>query len=126
MQVVLCERDLQTTNALSDLCFVQSQAAQSQDLAVIGHRKTSLLYSRQVTDLARNNILPQGYILFNYADVTVQRCRLRCSTMPTEVFNRSDDGVQFSATALFSLRRRYCSTRAAEVFNLVRYIQIMK
>ena len=43
--------------------------------------------------------------------------------MPAEVFNRSDEGVQFSATALFSLRRRYCSTRAAEVFNLVRHIQ---
>ena len=38
-------------------------------------------------------------------------------------FNRSDEGVQFSATVLFSLHRRYCSTRAAEVFNLVRYIQ---
>ena len=43
--------------------------------------------------------------------------------MPTEVFNRSDDGVQFSATVLFNLRRRNCSTCAAEVFNLVRYIQ---
>ena len=44
--------------------------------------------------------------------------------MPAEVFNRSDEGVQFSATALFSLRRRNCSTRAAEVFILVRYIQM--
>ena len=44
--------------------------------------------------------------------------------MPAEVFNRSDEGVQFRATALFSLRRRYCSTRAAEVFILVRYIHL--
>ena len=42
------------------------------------------------------------------------------------MFNRSDVGVQFSATALFSLNRCDCSTYAAKVFNLVRYIQKVK
>ena len=40
------------------------------------------------------------------------------------MFNSRDEGVQFPATALFSLLRRKCSFRAAEVFNLVRYIHL--
>ena len=47
-----------------------------------------------------------------------------CSISPTAVFNCGDGGVQFAASKLFSLLRRYCSFRAAEVFSLVRHIQI--
>ena len=47
-----------------------------------------------------------------------------CSISPTLVFNCCDESVQFEATALFSLFRRYCSFRAAEVFSSGRHIQL--
>ena len=49
-------------------------------------------------------------IPLNIHFVNVQPCRRRCTV--------SNDGtVQFAATRVFSFQRRYCSTRAAEVFN---------
>ena len=42
------------------------------------------------------------------------------------MFNCCAEGVQFAATAPFSLQRRNCSFGAAEVFSLGRHIHLEK
>ena len=82
------------------LTVPEPEAAQPQDLAVIGHGDDLLYW---IHALACTHILPHNLRLFNLRD----------------------GGVQFDATALFNLKRRRCSTSAAVVFRLVRRIHTM-
>ena len=69
------------------LTVPEPEAAQPQDLAVIGHGDDLLYW---IHALACTHILPHNLRLFNLRD----------------------GGVQFAATALFNLKRRRCSTGA--------------
>ena len=79
------------------LTVPEPEAAQPQDLAVIGHGDDLLYW---IHALACTHILPHNLRLFNLRD----------------------GGVQFDATALFNLKRRRCSTSAAVVFSSARHI----
>ena len=82
---------------------------------------SQLAYVEPCLDVKEQSWINCNIHMFEYfGGVTL---RIVCENLKTRVFNSCDEGVQFSATAMFILLRRKCSFRAAEMFNLGRHIQ---